>query len=208
MLTMVTGLGLALGEGALAAAERPVEERRVASGVAERLVSAEATVTRRANVLQHDRLADLNSSILATRYPVVEGYAVRVAAGDAAVATRGDPAGGTTIRRLVVVQTAANRTLWPTLSGGRSVTLPRRTERAIVELHPPNGSRVRTLRVNDRVLLHNTSGLTGRFTVDLSRFETTRLRFQGTGSVPNGSLGIHYSAPETRKTTLAVTVDA
>jgi hypothetical protein len=208
MLTMVTGLGLALGEGALAAAERPVEERRVASGVAERLVSAEATVTRRANVLQQRRLADFNGSTLATRYPAVDGYAVRVAVGDAEVATRGDPARGTTIRRLVVVQAAANRTLWPTLSSGRAVTLPRRTGRATVELHPPNGSRVRTVRANDRVLLHNASGLSGRFTVDLSRFETTTLRFQGTGSVPNGSVGIHYSAPVTRKTTLAVTVDA
>jgi len=63
---------------------------------------------------------------------------------------------------------------------------------------------VTTVRANGRVVLHNESGLVGRFTVALSRYETTTLRFVGAPSPATANLT--YYPAVTRKAELVVTV--
>jgi len=70
------------------------------------------------------------------------------------------------------------------------------------------GTTVSTVRANDRVVLHNGSGLEGTFTVDVSPYETTEIRLQAAGTLPDGAVTVEYDAPTTSKATLAVTVDA
>ncbi|SFR90965.1 hypothetical protein SAMN05216559_0860 [Halomicrobium zhouii] len=207
VLTVLTGLGLAIADGALASADRNADERRVASSLAERFVAAESPLTERANVLNATRLRRLDASGVERSFPVADGRSFRLRANGTTVATTDDVEDGTTFRRLVVAERQQTRTLRPDLRPNRAITLPRRTTKATVDLSPPANTTLTTVRANDRVLLRNTSGLSGRFEVALSRFETTRLRFEGAGSLPEGSVTITYRAPETTKTTLVVTVD-
>lgn len=208
ILTLVTGVALAIADGALASAEREAGERRAAASLAARLVAADAPLTARENVLNASRLESLDASRLASRYPVARGRAVRVRVGGTTAASTGAVTGGTTIRRLVLVERSQPRRLRPDLDRRRSVTLPRRAGSATLVLSPPSGSTIETVRADERVVLHDDGGLRGTFTVDLSRYETTRLAFAGAGSLPEGSVEIRYAPPETTKATLAVTVDA
>jgi hypothetical protein len=208
LLTITTGLGLSLADGAFADARREPGERAVAVGLAERLVSDESPLTARENALNGSELDRLDAERLAARFPVVEGRAVRVRLDGAPVVERGDPDGGdgTTVRRIVLVERRQAVTL-PAVPGDR-VTLPRRTTRATVALSPPNGTVVRSVRANGRVVLHNASGLRGTFDVRLSRYETTRLAFDREGPFPSTGVEVTYYPARTTKAELAVTVDA
>jgi hypothetical protein len=207
LLTVVTGVGLAVADGALASAERDAGERRVATSLAERLVAAQSPLTDRENVLNATRIERLDGAGVESAFPVADGHRVRIRANATTVAETGDVSRGTTFRRLVLVERRQSRTLQPALGDSSSVTLPRRTAEAMLELTPPANTSVTAVRANDRVLLRNVGGLSGQFQLDLSRFETTELRFVRTGSLPAGSVTIEYPAPETTKTTLEVTVD-
>lgn len=207
VLTIVTGLGLAIADGALASAERDAEERRVASSFAERLVATESPLTERVNVFNATRLDRLDGRRLERLFPVADGRAVRVEVNGSTVAATADVSGGTTFRRLVIVERDQPRTMRPALGFEREVTLPRRTGKATIRITPPSNTTVTTVRANDRVVLLNSSGISGQFDVNLSRFVTTNLRFEGTGELPAGSVTIRYWAPRTTKTVLMVTVD-
>ncbi len=207
VLTTVTALGLAVADGALAGAERDASERRLASSLAERIVSVESPLTERANVLNASRVDRLDGAELERSFPAVDGYAVRVVVDGSTAAEVGDPAGGTTFRRLAVVEAGQTRTVRPTLGFDRVVTLPRRTGRASVRIDPPADATVTTVRANERVVLRNRTGLNGEFDVSLSRYATAEFRFEATGRLPAGSVTVRYRAPRTTKTTVVVTVD-
>lgn len=207
VLTVLTGLGLAIADGALVSGERNADERRVATSLAERLVADGSPLTERANVLNATRLERLDASGVERSFPVADGRSFRIRVNESSVAATGEVSDGTTFRRLVVVERQQTRTLQPDLGRNRAITLPRRTTTATVDLSPPANTTLTTVRADDRVLLRNTSGLSGRFEVALSRFETTQLRFEGAGSLHEGNVSITYRAPETTKTTLVVTVD-
>lgn len=207
LLTVVTGLGLAIADGALASAERDAGERRIAASLAERLVASESPLTERANMFNATRLDRLNGTQLERSFPVATGHDVEIQVNSSTVAETGDRSGGTTVRRLAVIERDQTRTMRPALGFRRVVTLPRRSSQATVELTPPTNTTITTVRANDRVVLRNSSGLTGQFEVDLSRFETTEFRFEGIGRLPDGSVTIRYPAPRTTKTMLVVTVD-
>lgn len=207
VLTVVTGLGLVVADGALRSAERDASERRIATSSAERLVAGDSPLTERSNVLNATRIDRLDGTALEETFPVVAGHDVRVRVNGSAVATTGDVSTGTSFRRLVVLQREQERTLQPDLDRGHTVTLPRRTTAVTLEMTPPANASVTAVRANDRVVLRNESGLSGQFTVRLSRFETTELRFDVAQVLPAGSVTIRYPAPETTKTTLVVTVD-
>jgi len=204
LLTLVTALGLGLADSAIASAERTPDERRVAAATAERLVAADGPVTARANVLNGSRVDTFDGAALRNGTPATAGYAVDVSLGDDTVATTGDATGGTTIRRLVLVERTDTRTVEP---GSRRVTLPRRATSATVTFSPGNRTAVRTMRVNEQVSLHDDSGLRGSFTVELTPYRTTRIAFQTPGQVTSGDVEVTYETPRTTKTTLSVTVD-
>lgn len=205
-LTAATALGLVLADVALAGTDRSVEDRRVAVALSERLVAPDAPLTSRANVLNATAVEELDGDRLRTAHPVVGGRAVRVRLDDRTLAERGDPAGGYAVRRIVLVEerTAVSRT--PRLDGN-ATTIPRRTDRVDLRIDPPEGTTVRTVRADGRIILHDPAGLEGGFAVDVSRFETVRLTFEADGPLPRGSVDLTYYPARTTKGILEVTVD-
>jgi hypothetical protein len=207
LLTATTGLALTLADGAFAAADRDPADRRVATALADRMVAADGPLTRRANVLDAAALSPLPAARIDSRFPVAEGHALRVRLDDRTLLERGTPSGGTTVRRVVLVAEEQSVTVTPRLTGN-ATTLPRRTDRVRLEVDPPAAATVRTVRANDRVVLHDPDGLLGTYGVDVSRFETVRLSFGTAGPLPPGSVELTYYPTRTTKATLAVTVDA
>lgn len=205
VLTVVTGIGLAMADAAIAGADRTPNERRVATATAAQLVSPDGPIAERANVLNSSKVAGFDAATLTAVTPTASEYDIAVSLDDDRIAASGEPDGGHTIRRLVVVEEPTVETLRPS---GTRVTLPRRADSATITLTPADGTTVWTVRAGNRVVLHNDSGLAGTFEVSLARYETTELRFQTAGTLGKGDIEIVYDAPRTRKATLAVTVDA
>jgi hypothetical protein len=209
-LATAAGFGVFLADAALDGERRDAGERATAVELSERLVDAEEPIATRPNVLNASRVERLDAEWIATRYPAVADAAVRVRLGDRVVAERGMPTDGTTVRRIVTVEREGRETITPALStdGRRRVTLPRRTDRVLLRIAPPNDATVRTVRIGDRVVLHDPDGLNGTYEVTVSRLETVELSVSGDGSLPEGAVAVTYFPTVERKTTLAVTVDA
>lgn len=201
VLTATVGVALAVADGALAAdTDRDAREHRAAVAASDRLVSADAPITRRARVLDESTVRNLTTSDLDTLAPPVRETDVRVRLDDETLVERGDPSDGTTFRRIVLVAASTERTLVVNASEG--VTLPRRT--AELRLSFADAA-VETLRVNGRVVLHRPGGLRGTATVAVQRGETARLTFDEGAT---GTVDVTYVPEDTRKALLAVTVDA
>jgi len=208
LLTVVTGLGVAMADTAIAGADRAPDERRVAAAIADRLVAADGPLAARSNVLNKSRVDGFDRSALKRSAPPASEYAVSVELADKEIASSGTVHSGTRISRLVVVESLETRTLTPDLATTAAVTLPRRSAQATVTIDPPAGTTVWTVRANDRVVLHNRSGLNGSYEIPLVPYETTELRFQRAGRLEPGNVTIGYDAPRSTKETLVVTVDA
>ena len=197
VVTTTAGLAVVVADGAFASAQRDAGERATAAAVADRLVAADSPLTERRNVLNASRL-----DAAAVESVVPDGTPIRVAVDGETVYERGDPT-GPTARRLAVVAERQRVTLDPPLSGG-NVTLPRRSPRATIEVDP--GASVRTVRANGRVVLYDPAGITGEHEVSLSRYETTKLRFDG--SPDDDEVRVTYYPRRTTKGRLEVTVGA
>ncbi|WP_430505239.1 DUF7263 family protein [Haloparvum sp. PAK95] len=197
VLTAVTGTAVAMAEGALVTAERDSAERATTVAVAERLVAADSPVTRRTNVLDREAAMSLTAGDLERLVPELAGRAVRVRIGGVAVVDRGDPTGGTTIRRLGLLATTDT---WAGTvpAGGESLTVPRRTDRITVT---PSGD-VETVRVDGRVVLHDPDGLDRKATVNVSRYDTLAVTAAGEGNVT-----VEATPETTEKALIVVTVD-
>jgi hypothetical protein len=208
LLTATLGLGLALADSAVANAERPASERRLAHGLSEHFVRAESPLTHRSNVLDRRAITNLSREAFTDRHPGLVSSGVRLRVDDRTVFTSGDPRGGTTVRRLVLVQRRQTATMSPGLYGqNASLTLPRRTRSVTLDLAPPRAANVTTVWANDRVVLHNSSGLSGEFSISVSALDTTRLHFRNERSLPPGSVEVTYRPIHETKAILAVTVD-
>jgi len=206
LLTAALVLGLGAASNALIAAERPAMERQTAVGLSDRLVSEDATLTARENVLRADGVEEMNVSTL-REYGLPADAHAEIRLGGETIATAGDPTGGTTIERVVLVENRTTETLNPEFDDSRQVTLPRRSANVTVAISPPNATVVRSVRANGETLLRNESGLDGRFALAVSRLETTTLQFETAGPLDADSVEIGYETAETRKAILAVTVD-
>lgn len=207
-LAAVAGVGLSLAEGALDRADRDPLERRASNALADRLVAGDAATTDRPNVLDRSAAERLTPADVDALAPAVRNRSVRVGLGDRTLVSRGDPTGGATARRIVLVadRRATTRTL--DLDRHDSLTLPRRTPRARLSIRSGPNTTVRTVRAGDRVVLHDPDGLgdsVGNATVRLSRYETARLEVETRGGT-NGSVAVTTYPAETTKATLVVTV--
>lgn len=203
-VTAAASLGLAMADAAVSGADRPVERPRVAMALSERLVAPASPVAARANVLNATELSRLDAARLRAAFPVVGNRSVAIRVGDRTVLQRGDPA-GETVRRIVLVQRRRAVTLTPQLHDG-TVTLPRRTPRVRLRLDPPDGTRVTAVRVGGRVVLHDPDGLAGTFVVRTSPYRNATVSLSATGSLPRGSVEVTYYPAETTKAVLEVTV--
>jgi hypothetical protein len=206
LLLVGTSVGAALGlaSGAFATADTDPADARLVTSLSERLVSADGPLTRRANVLS--RAAVENATTAADWLP--GDAAVRVRLDDSTVVSRGDPARGVTMRRVVLVASDERRRIEPDFAGGNTVTLPRRTTNATLTLDPPSGTEITAVRANERVVLHDPAGLDGAYDVALSRYDTVTLAFEANSSLSSGSVTVDYPAETTTKAVLVVTVDA
>lgn len=206
VLTTVAGVGIAMAETAFASADREPDERRVAVALSERLVSPDAPLTERANVLNGTATDGLTAERLRANYPVVGDRSVRIRLGNRTLVDTGVPADSTTIRRIVLVRRAETRRYEPRFDGTNATTLPRRTGRARLDLRPGPRTAIETVRANGRVVLRNTSGLRSEQPLDLSRYETTTLVFATNRSLSRGDVEISYVAARSTKATLEVTI--
>jgi hypothetical protein len=197
------GVAVALAGGAFAAADTDPRDARLASSLAERLVAADGPLSARANVLSEAAVANASGELCPG-----QTLDCRVRLDGRTVAARGDPERGETVRRIALVADAEWRTLDPTFPGGDAVTLPRRTSSAILHLDPPTGTRVTTVRANDRVALHDPDGLDGSFELSLSRYDTVTLSLDANRDLGAETLTVDYRVETTTKAVLAVTVDA
>ena len=208
VVTTTASLGVVVADGAFAGAERDAIDRAGAAALADRLVGSDSPLTERRNVLNASRLeadgadgaGELEASLEAL---VPDSAAVRVAVDGEVVFERGDPTGGPTVRRLVLLAEGQEVTFEPPLAFGET-TLPRRSAEATITI--AEDADVETVRANDRVILHDPGGLDGSHDVALSRYETTRLRFDG--DPQEGDVTVTFYPERTRKATLEVTVDA
>jgi len=205
LLTAVTALSVAMADSAITGADRMPDERRAAAATADRLVAADSPLGERANVLNGSQTTAFGEAKLRQVAPPAEEYAIDVTLDGDRIASSGDPVDGTTIRRLVLLERLRTERLVPE---GSTATIPRRADAATVTISPPDGTAIRTVRANDRVVLHNDSGLEGTFEIALVPSRTTTLRFQTAGALPSSAIRIVYDAPRTTKATLSVTVDA
>lgn len=206
VLTTTTGLAVALADGAFAGAHRDATEQRAALALAERLVAADSPLTSRANVLDASAVAGLTAGRLRADFPVASGHDVRLRLGNRTVVEVGDATGGASVRRVVLVERRQSVRTVPPLDRDRT-TLPRRTSRVSLAIAPSDAT-VRTVRANDRVVLHDPDELNGTYDVRVSRFETTTLSFEADGDLSAGDVEVTYYPARTTKATLAVTVDA
>ncbi|SEW08066.1 DUF7263 family protein [Halobacterium jilantaiense] len=196
------GVAVALAGGAFAAANTDAQDTRLVSSLAERLVAADGPLSVRANVLSRDAVENASGGLC----PGAADCQLRL--DGETVAARGDPKRGETVRRIVLVADTERRTLDAALSGKDAVTLPRRTANATVRLDPPTGTRVTTVRANDRVVLHDPGGLDGRYDLALSRYDTVTLALDANRDLGPRALTVGYRVETTSKAVLEVTVDA
>ncbi|GAA0287311.1 DUF7263 family protein [Halobacterium noricense] len=206
LLLVVASVAAAIGlaGSAFAGANTDPADSRLAASAAERLVTANGPLTVRANVLS--RAAVANASANLDRL-LPGATAVRVTLDGETVAERGNPTGGATMRRVVLVADASQRELSPAFDGSMEVTLPRRTGSATLTFDTGTAN-VTAVRANDRVVLHDEGGLDGAYDVDLARYDTVTLAFDTDGELAPGSVTIAYRVETTTKAVLGVTVDA
>lgn len=206
-LTTALVIGVAAADSALAGERRDPAERHAATAVAERLVSADSSLTNRTNVLNASAIRTLSAADLRSSHPVLDGRAFRVTLDGTVLAADGSLTGGTTMRRLVLVEETSRLPLEPAFSGGNRLTLPRRTDRVEFDITPPGDVTVSTVRANQRTVLHDPDGLDGSYEASVSRRETVELVFEANGTLSRGDVELTVYPTETRKAELAVTVD-
>jgi hypothetical protein len=207
LLTAALVLGISVANDALTTSERPALEREAAVSLSDRLVSPEAPVTTRANVLRAPAVENLNASVLRQQYGLEDGDDVEVRLGEQTISRAGEPRSGTTVRRLVLVERRQTQRLVPDLAASSSAAIPRRAENVRVNITQTENVTVRAVEANEETVLRNESGLDGVFSVAISELETTTLSFEVAGRRTEAGIEIAYETTETRKATLAVTVD-
>lgn len=209
LLVAAGGTALAIAHGALAAAERDAAERNAATDLADQFVSPGASHVRRRNVLDWNETGALTGEELESTVPAIENRSFRVRIDDRTLLERGDPTDGTTVERLVVSAVDDTREYRLDLEEDDAVTIPRRTEELRFEVESRNETNVSTIRVNDRVVLHDPDGLDGTAAVPVPWTATIRITVDATApdaTVPDATVVVTASSATTAKGRLEVTV--
>jgi hypothetical protein len=203
LLTVVATAAVTLADGALAGADRDPRERHAAAALADRLVAPDSPVTERANAVNESAARNLTAADVDALAPAVENRSVAVGLGGETILARGDPSGGTTVRRVVLAGTRVTQSR--TVSLSERARLPNRTDRLRIRIDPGGNTTVHTVRVNDRVVLYDPDGLSGTTTVETTRLANATVRF-GTGGNSSGTATVTGYPLDATATTLEVTV--
>lgn len=204
VLTLVTGTSLALAHGGLESEVRDAEQRRAAVAAADGLVSTDAPHASRANVLRRGAVERLGAQAVERAAPPLADRAYRISVAGETAVERGDPTGGTTVSRVVLLAERDDRRLTIDLTEDDAATLPRRTSELRLRVETAPDTTVDTVRLNGRVVLHDPAGVEGTTTVDASRYETTTVSVEADGE--NGTVDVTTYPEATEKTLLEVTV--
>ena len=205
LLTTVTVAGVVVADGALAGADRTPVRRHAAVALADRLVAADSAVAYRSNVLNGSALDGLTAERLDRLAPPVAGRPVSLRLDGETLVSRGDPVGGTTVARAVVVGTRTDVSRTVDLSA--APTLSRRASALRIRVDPGSNTTVHTVRVNDRIVLYDPGGLSGTATVDTSRLANATVSFGTNGNYP-GTATVSARPVDATAARLEVTVGA
>jgi hypothetical protein len=208
LLTGVLVFGVAIADGSLLDADRHALERQAAIDLSDRLLSPTSPLTERDTVVNDSLLASLDAGQLRTRFGLTADTAVAITLDDTTLVSNGSVDSGVSITRLVAVANTSVRTVRPSFRSQNAVTLPRRTDRATVRVRPRPNATVTTVRANERVVLHNDSGLRGTFDISLSPYRMAQLTFEASTRLSADSVTITYYPTTTERARLEVTVDA
>lgn len=209
VLTAAVGVALLVTGGTLATATGEPTERALATGLADRLVAADGPLADRQGRLDAAALASLNATTLRAMLPTgtdTEGSVrvqVRVRGGGGTATTLGgDPAGGTTVTRLVRVVTHEPVSRAVTVDGTETVTVP---AAPWVQVRPRGNDTVRTVAVADRRVVRAPDGLEGRVRVALPDAGATTVRLET--DTPGATIRVTVPETTVRVVRLEVTVD-
>ncbi len=206
MLSVTLTVGLAVADAELAEANLESVEQQASIALSERLVAQSSPLTVRRNVLDREAMSNVTELFLREYFGVSERADVTLRINGRVVLGPDTPGDTNTFDRIVLLHSTQQRTIRPNLTRSRSVTLPRRSTSVSVTL-TQHSSNVTRVRVNDRVALSNTTGLSGSYQIGLSRFETSTISFRSNESLPTGNVILSYRPSVTTRARLSVNVD-
>ncbi len=207
LLTVVTAGSIVAADRALSDADGNSLEQHRVERASDALVTDSPLTTAQGYVAPSLANAT-NASELATAIPSLRGVSFRVRFDGRDVATRGPVTDGVTVSRSVVV--VENRTVTEDIELGNetATTLDGRTDEIRVDVAPVNNTTVRTVRIGDRVVLHEPGGIDGSYVVAVSSYTTPEVRVDAVGDPPEGTVTATATLFETRTAQVEVTVDA
>lgn len=206
-LTGAMVVGLAIADGAFVAAEGDATERQLATGVAERLASADGPIATRENVLNASAVESFDAAALRSTLPGLATRDVAVMLNDEPIAATDDVEGYSIERIVLVERTRSVEVDAPFDRTNRSVTLPRRTDRIDVRIDRSANATVTSIRIGDRIVRRNASGLTGNVSIATARYRTARVSIDADGRLAPDEAGLTYYPSRTEKALLEVSVD-
>lgn len=228
-LVVLSGLTVGtvfVAESALIGASRETDDSRLATSLSNRLLAGDAPTTIRPGVLSERRFTNLSGSRVDSLVPGVATAAVAVRLDGETVFQRGEPAAGARVTRATLLGRTEHRTTSIDLAELRETTLPHRTDSVSLDVSTGPNTTLRTVRMNDRVVLHNDSGLDGEADIESSTRDPTRLAFEtvvtnasstendtddapavSAGPAPTGSVVVRYGYLVQNGATLEVVVD-
>ena len=210
VVATVTVTGVALASDALADADRQPETTHAAARLATHLIAADADHTRDRNVLRAAPTENLTATGLDAAVPPVRGRPVSVTlGGDTIVERDGDDArsadGSVRVERRVRVARAVDRTRRVDLADRGLVTLSDHTGRLTIRIDTTRT--VRTVRADGRVVLHDRSGLSGRYVVSVPEVRPLTVGFESEGD-GSGTVRVSWTATNASVEELVVSVGA
>jgi len=212
VVVTVTVTGVAVASDALGDADRTPKSTHAAERLATHLVAADAAHTRDRNVLRADRTAALTDDDLDAAVPPVRGRSLSVTLGGDILVERGDTDvrptdGAVQVDRRVRVERAVDRSRRVDLATQGSVTLSDHTGRLVVRIGTDRTRTVHTVRADGRVVLHDPSGLSGRYVVSVPETRPLTVGFESDGGGP-GAVDVSWTATNASVERLVVSVGA
>ena len=219
VVVTVTVAGVALADDALADADRQPAVTHAAARLSTHLVAADAAHTRGSNVLHADRTAALTLADLDREVASIRGRPVSVTLGDETIVERGAVGGNTPgdtaprstdavrVERRVRVERDIGRTARIDLTERAGRTLSDHTARIVVRVDTHRTRTVHTVRADDRVVLHDDTGLSGRYVVRVPDVRPLAVDIDSDGDGP-GTVTLSWTATNASVEQMVVSVGA
>ncbi|QCC48431.1 DUF7263 family protein [Halobellus limi] len=212
VVTTVTVAGATLANDALVDANRDPASVRAAESLAAHLVDEDAAHTSGQHALDADAVSNLSSTDLDDAVPPARGRPVRVSLGGETVLEREGANGSIDARsprieRRVRVVEATPKTRRVAVGDGAEVAVDDHDGRVSVRVETDPRRTVTTVRAGGRVVLHDPSGLAGRYDVSVPRRRPLVVAFES-GGHGEGTATVRWTPRTGTVERLVVTVGA